>query len=150
MLPTDIILYVEDDIAYAEHLICLMKQVGTKHQLIHLSHGDEAIEYLSRKGKYSDTTLYPSPGIMLVDLKMPRVNGFELLKWVRTKSKFAHIPFVVLTVSEELKDVEKAYELGANSFLIKPPRAEDLRNMIKAWEDYWFKHNITRQKLSGE
>ena len=137
------ILYVEDEISYAEHLAYLFRRQKVPNRLIHLSHGEDAIAYLSRKGKFTDPETSPLPGLMLVDLKMPRVNGFELLQFIRTKSKVPWMPVVVMTVSEDLKDVQKAYQLGAQSFLVKPINTESLAELLETWENYWLK-NVSR------
>ncbi len=75
---------------------------------------------------------------------MPRKNGFEVLKWVRKESRYPYLPVVVLTVSEELRDVNHAYQLGANSFLVKPPTVADLAVMISTMESYWLDINVSR------
>jgi CheY-like chemotaxis protein len=131
------ILYVEDDAACADHLGHLLKKIGSPHCLIHLSHGEDAISYLKREGKYADAGTSPIPGLILVDLKMPRVNGFELVEWIRKSSNVSWIPVVMLTVSEEIRDVQRAYRIGAQSFLIKPISAEDLTELLYTWEHYW-------------
>jgi CheY-like chemotaxis protein len=82
------------------------------------------------------------PAVALLDLKMPRASGFEVLDWIRNKSPFPYLPVVVLTVSEELRDIDKAYKLGANSFLIKPPSVGDLKGMLEMLDRYWFQHEV--------
>ena len=142
MVRLDTILYAEDDDNYAELLACTLKQAGFEHSVHHVSDGGEAMAYLKGEGKYSDRTKFPIPGVVLADLKMPRVNGFELLDWIRRQSPFPHLPVIVLTLSEELKDVKRAYSLGANSFLIKPPNVEDLKDLLKMLDGYWLKYNV--------
>ena len=142
MVRLDTILYAEDDDNYAELLVCTLKQAGFEHVVHHVSDGGEAMSYLKGEGKYSDRTKFPIPGVILADLKMPRVNGFELLDWVRRQSPFPHLPVIVLTLSEVLKDVKSAYSLGANSFLVKPPNVEDLKDLVKMLDGYWLKYNV--------
>ena len=85
-----------------------------------VSNGEEAIAYLQGQGKYSNRVEYPLPGLLLLDLKMPRKNGFEVLEWIRQQPSLNAVRVVVLTASDEIRDVNRAYQLGANSFLMKP------------------------------
>src|SRR6266704_5961759 len=82
--------------------------------------GEQTIAYLSGEGKFSDRRKYPLPDLLLLDLKMPRVDGFEVLKWVRQQPGLSSLRVVVLTSSEDIRDVNVAYRLGANSFMVKP------------------------------
>lgn len=143
MLNLDVILYIEDDEGYAQIMECVLRQCGFKHRLIHLTSGAEAQEYLSGAGKFSDRAVYPLPGLVLADLKMPGMTGLELLQWIRAESKYPLLPFVILTSSEDLRDVTKAYQQGANSFLVKPPSVPALAEMMKAVENFWMKHNVS-------
>jgi CheY-like chemotaxis protein len=143
MFRHDVLLYAEDDPTFAEILEHTFKQGGFAHHLIRVADGEQAIAYLKGEGAYSDREQYPLPGLLLLDLKMPRVNGLDVLEWIRNKSECPHLPVVVLTVSEELRDINKAYQLGANSFLIKPPKVSELRGTLKMIDTYWFKLNVT-------
>src|SRR5262245_8665227 len=82
--------------------------------------GQEAIEYLTHQGEFSDATRYPPPTLLLLDLKMPRKNGFETLQWLRQQPELKRIVAVILTSSSEAADINRAYDLGANSYLVKP------------------------------
>src|SRR5687767_2556057 len=117
MTRSNTILCAEDDENYAELLRCSLPHIGCTHELQHVSDGAEAMAYLKGEGKYTDRSLFPFPAVVLADLKMPRVNGLELLDWIRRHSAFPHLPVVVLTSSDEFKDINSAYTLGANSFL---------------------------------
>lgn len=142
-------MYAEDDPTFAEILEHTFKQGGFDHQLIRVSDGEQAIAYLQGEGRYRNREKYPLPGVLLLDLKMPRVGGLEVLEWIRQKSPFPHLPVVVLTVSEEVRDVSKAYKLGANSFLIKPPRVAELKETLRMIDNYWFKLNVTEDVPKG-
>ena len=74
---------------------------------------------------------------------MPKINGFEFLHWLRCQSDYPHIPVVVLTLSDEIRDIQKAYQNGANSFLVKPPNVADLREIVKMIDTYWARLNKT-------
>lgn len=99
--------------------------------------GEEAIAYLKGEGKFSNREEYPLPTLLLLDLKMPRKNGFEVLEWVRQQPGLNALRVVVLTSSDQIYDVNRAYELGANSFLVKPLDFEQFVAMTKAIKGYW-------------
>ena len=99
--------------------------------------GEEAFSYLKGEGKYSDRAEYPLPDLMLLDLKMPRVDGFQVLQWLRQQPGFRDLPVIVLTASEYLRDVDQAYKLGANSFMIKPLDFQNFLEMSKYLSSYW-------------
>jgi CheY-like chemotaxis protein len=98
--------------------------------------GEEVMAYLQGDGKYGDRRRYPLPGLLLLDLKMPRKNGFEVLQWLREQAQFAHLQVVVLSSSDEIKDINRAYELGANSFLVKPMFFSEFVGMLEALHSY--------------
>jgi len=99
--------------------------------------GDEAISYLSGVGKFGNRAEYPLPDLLLLDLKMPRVDGFEVLRWVRQQPGFSSLRVVVLTASDQIRDVNTAYRLGANSFMVKPTDFENVVEMSKTLRNYW-------------
>jgi CheY-like chemotaxis protein len=131
------ILLVEDD----PNDILLMQRAFNRARLANplevVTDGEEAIEYLSGTGKYADREHYPMPLMILLDLKMPRRNGFEVLEWLKEHPEFSQIPVVVLTASDQQPDVEKAYRLGARSYLTKPGRLEDLVQLMMRLQGYW-------------
>jgi CheY-like chemotaxis protein len=92
--------------------------------------GEEAINYLVGVGPYSDRKKYPLPALVLLDLKLPGKDGFEVLQWIRAHPRFNNLRVVVLTSSNEIRDVQKAYRLGANSFLVKPLEFENVRELF--------------------
>jgi CheY-like chemotaxis protein len=99
--------------------------------------GEEAILYLSGEGKFGNRTEYPFPNLVLLDLKMPRVDGFEVLRWIRQHRALSNLRVVVLTSSHQIRDVNQAYRLGANSFLVKPLDFENFVETSKALRNYW-------------
>ena len=99
--------------------------------------GTQAVEYLTGTGHYYDRVEYPLPDLILLDLKMPGMDGFDVLQWIRQQSGFGTIPVVVLTSSNLIKDVNRAYALGANSFLVKPLDFENYAELGKAVNEYW-------------
>jgi CheY-like chemotaxis protein len=99
--------------------------------------GEEAVAYLSGAPPYEDRTRFPLPVFMLLDLKLPRRSGLEVLAWVRQESVVKRLPVVVLTSSREFVDVNRAYDLGVNSYLTKPVGFEALLEMVKNVNLYW-------------
>jgi CheY-like chemotaxis protein len=114
------------------------KQAQIANPLIRVRDGEEAMEYLRGDGIYADREKFPLPAIMLLDLKMPRRNGFEVISWLRSQPGLKRLPLVVLTSSREDPDINRAYELGANTYLVKPVKFEGLVEMMKALNFYWF------------
>jgi CheY-like chemotaxis protein len=98
--------------------------------------GEEAIAYLKGDGAYGDRDKYPVPVVMLLDLNMPRQTGFDVLGWVRAHSTLKRMSIVVLTASMRMEDVERAFDLGAHSFLVKPSNLEGMVNMIRCLRDW--------------
>ena len=101
-----------------------------------VTNGEEVIAYLSGDGKFRDRDQYPLPGLVLLDLKMPRMNGFEVLQWLRQQPQFAALQVVVLSSSDEIRDINRAYQLGANSFLVKPLSFDEFVGMLEALRSY--------------
>ncbi len=96
------------------------QRAGSQHRLLALTSGLDAIAYFQGAPPYGDRAKFPLPDLVLLDIKMPACDGFEVLRWVRHQLQFAQIPVVMLTSSDEIRDVNLAYKLGANSFLVKP------------------------------
>ncbi len=105
--------------------------------------GEEAISYLSGDGKYCNRAEYPLPDLLLLDLKMPRIDGFEVLSWVRQQPGLSALRVVVLTASDQIRDVNTAYRLGANSFMVKPTDFENVVEMAKTLRTYWLQMSKT-------
>jgi CheY-like chemotaxis protein len=103
--------------------------------------GEEAIAYLAGQGVYDDRGKFPIPSLLLLDLKMPRRSGFEVLEWTRQHPIYKRLPVVVLTSSSQPEDVDRAYSLGANSYLVKPGDFNDLIKLSHAIDDYWMTSN---------
>ena len=107
--------------------------------------GDEAIAYLEREGQYADKDKFPSPLLVLLDLKLPRRSGLEVLAWIRQQPKLKHLLVVVLTSSKDNSDLARAYDLGVNSYLVKPVKFQDFVSTIELIDRYWFKTNQVPQ-----
>jgi len=139
MSETSIILVAED----REDDILLIKQALAKanvsRPLYFVCDGEEAIAYLQGIGKFSNRDEHPLPDLLLLDLKMPRIDGFEVLKWIRQQPGLSTMRVVVLTSSTDMKDVNLAYQLGANSFLVKPLDFECFAELGKFINEYWLR-----------
>jgi len=99
--------------------------------------GEEAVAYLSGQGGYADRNQYPLPALVLLDLKMPRKSGLEVLEWIRQQPSLRRLIVVMLTSSNQSSDVNRAYELGANSYLVKPGGFDTLMELVKSLDRYW-------------
>ena len=98
--------------------------------------GEEAIAYLKGEGLFSDRNRYPFPILLLLDLKMPKVDGFQVLEWLQSESP-SQLPVAIMTASDHDPDITRAYELGADSYLIKPPNAITLLELVQRIHGYW-------------
>jgi CheY-like chemotaxis protein len=143
MLNNEYILLVEDDSNDVMLIQRAFQRAGLKSALKIVRDGSQAIDYLRGFGSYADRSKYPLPFMLLLDLKMPGTSGFEVLQWVRSQPEFKRLLIVVLTSSNLQADVDRAYELGANSYLVKPVEFEEMVNMIARFEIYWTEINRT-------
>lgn len=116
------------------------KAAGFNSPLHELRNGEEAIAYLKGAGHYSDRSKFPLPAVMLLDLNKPQKDGFEVLKWLRTQPEFKRMPVIVLSASKRTEDVERAFDLGANSYLVKPGAINELVAMARCLRD-WLRYN---------
>jgi CheY-like chemotaxis protein len=115
-----LILLVEDQPDDVYLIKRAFERAGLKHPIKAVPNGNEAMAYLNGDKPYDDRIDWPLPMLVLLDIKMPRTDGFDVLRWIRHQPKFARLCVVMLTSSDEIRDVNMAYQLGANSFLVKP------------------------------
>ena len=139
------VLYVEDSLDDFVLFKLASKKCGTPFSLQHAADGEQAIAYLSGEGEYADREEHPFPDLILLDLKMPRLDGFEVLQWIRTNPETKSLAVVVLAGSSFRADVRRALELGANSYAVKPGKFEELQVLIDQIADVW----LAREKVSG-
>lgn len=132
-----VILMADDDDNDAFFVERAFKQAQISNPLYRVRDGEQVVAYLRGDGEYADRDKYPRPHLLLLDLKMPRKNGFEVLEWLRQQVGLRRMPVVVLTSSKEDPDINRAYELGANTYLVKPVKFEGLLDMIKTLHLYW-------------
>jgi CheY-like chemotaxis protein len=138
-LPT--ILLVEDDAADATLVRRGFGKASVVNPIVHLKNGDDALAYLAGADKYSDRTKFPLPVLILLDLKMPGMTGLQLLQWLRTKREVRRIPVVVLTTDDRPSTIKAAYDLGANSYLVKPGDAAEVSRVVQVIQSYWIELN---------
>ena len=136
--PTDIeILLVEDNSRDAELMIRALKKRNLANNLIHVEDGSEALDYLFNRGKYEERKNNASPKIVLLDLKLPKLNGLEVLREIKKNEHTRRIPVVIVTSSAEDPDIKLAYELGANSYVVKPVNFEAFTEVMSNLGLYW-------------
>lgn len=135
------ILHVEDD----ENDIFLLKlafeRVEIRNPIHVVTDGQQAIDYLAGTGKFSDRAEHPLPCIVILDLKLPFKMGIEVLQWIRTQPQLKKVIVVILSASAQAVDVERAYEIGVNSFLVKPTTIEQRETLARLLKDYWLNWN---------
>jgi CheY-like chemotaxis protein len=122
-------------------------QIFTNTSLQIVRDGDAAVFYLNGDGEYSDRDRYPLPAIILLDLKLPRRSGHEVLGWLKQQPQLKRLPVVVLTSSSQTVDVNQAYDLGVNSYLVKPVGFASLSEMMQSFGKYWLNHNELPEPL---
>jgi CheY-like chemotaxis protein len=135
------ILIVEDNVDDLFLLKRAFRLAGISNQLCYAEDGQRAIDYLQGTGPFGDRDAYPLPALVLLDLKLPTKHGFEVLAWIRQQPSFKRVIIVVLTSSGEENDISRAYDLGANAYLVKPTSAEKLTEIIRALDIFWLCHN---------
>jgi len=131
------ILVVEDDPSDAYFLEKAFQRILANCAFHRVCDGEEAKTYLQGAEKYSDRRIFPLPSVILLDLRMPRMNGFEFLTWLRSDATLKIIPTVVYSSSENPADVRKAYEMGANSFLHKRLSMHAVQETMRSFARYW-------------
>lgn len=144
MNKNKVILHVEDDPNDVMLVELAFRKAKTDSSLVVVNDGEQAVNYLSGEGNYSDRTIHPVPALMLLDLKLPRKSGLEVLAWVRShpQPQIRRLPVLMLTSSNQLRDIDAAYDLGVNSYLVKPGDLTVLTELIKTIHQYWLGYNM--------
>ncbi|MCI0707965.1 MAG: response regulator [Ignavibacteriae bacterium] len=131
------ILYVEDNPNDAELTIRALKKHNLANHLVHVMDGEEALDFIFAKGKFSDRKVENCPKVILLDLKLPKVDGMEVLRKVKEDGRTKKLPVVVLTSSKEEQDVVRSYELGVNSYIVKPVDFDKFTKAVADLGLYW-------------
>jgi CheY-like chemotaxis protein len=132
-----ILLVIDDDPNDQLFIKTALRENGVTDRIFCLSSGQDALAYLNGDGKYANRQEYPFPSGIITDLKMPLVDGFGVLEHIQANPHWRITPTVVLSASADTDDIQKAYQLGVNSFLIKPHEYAALRSLLKLFYDYW-------------
>jgi CheY-like chemotaxis protein len=136
------ILLIEDDSSDALLIRRALEKTGLDFRLSRLKHGDEAVDYLAGTAPFDDRDAHPLPDVILLDIKLPRRSGLEVLEWIRAQATdLSRIPVVMLTASRHTVDINRAYDLRANGFLTKPETAHQLQEMLADFKKYWLRWN---------
>jgi CheY-like chemotaxis protein len=140
--PLGPILLVEDnpDDVYFMRRAC--KTAGIENPIHVAEDGQQAIDYLSGAGQYSDRAAHPLPCLVFLDLKLPAKTGLEVLAWIRKQAEFTTLVIVILTTSREPRDVHEGYRLGANAYVVKPSSPTQLAELVTSVKKFWINHNV--------
>ena len=142
IVKTRTILMVEDDPADMRLIQRAFAKAEITANVIRLTNGDDAVAYLDGQPPYDNRAAYPLPNLLLLDIKLPRRNGFEVLQWLRgRKDGLKRMPTIILTSSRHAVDINRAYDLGVNSYLVKPENTEGLVRVANAIKTYWLTLN---------
>ncbi|MGH7968320.1 MAG: response regulator [Limisphaerales bacterium] len=132
------VLLVEDDLNDIFLVKRAFKMADIPNPLQVVTDGQEAISYLAGEGKYADRDAHPLPSLMVMDIKMPRKSGFEVLEWVkRSERPLRRIPIVIVSSSDSPSDINRAYELGANAYMVKPMNFRAVEHLFESITHYW-------------
>jgi len=135
------VMLVEDNIDHAELVMRTLENHRIANQIRHFSDGQNALDYLLRQGEYKDPETTPRPHMILLDLRLPRVDGLEVLRQIKEQDDLKLIPVIVLTTSEAERDVARAYDNHVNSYLVKPVGFEEFSKLMNDLGFYWLGWN---------
>lgn len=138
MGPTEpLILLVEDDANDQAFIQRALKRRGVVNRVAVVDDGEQAVAYLRGFGQFADRTVHPLPRLIITDVKMPRMGGIELLRWMHERTEFRLIPTIVLTSSSDQADITAAFHHGAKGYMIKPVQFGELEKLMQTIADYW-------------
>jgi CheY-like chemotaxis protein len=136
------LLIVEDEENDVFFLKRALQKAGVTNPLVVAQDGQEALDYLKGTAAFADRSRFPFPGLMLLDWKLPCITGMEVLRWLRRESPTPLLPVIVLTSSTLADDIDNAYRLGANSYIVKPADPEQLTPIMRDLANWWLKRNV--------
>lgn len=137
-----LVMLVEDNVDHAELVIRTLEEHRIANRVRHFLDGQSALDYLFRRGEYSEPPTNPLPHVILLDLRLPRVDGIDVLKTIKESDELKTIPVVILTTSEAEKDVARAYYNHVNSYLVKPVGFEEFKKLMDDLGFYWLGWNV--------
>lgn len=141
-MSRDTILLVEDNPDEAELARRGFRRLNSDYYLEVVADGEEALEYLFSDGRYARRPVERNPALIILDIDLPRINGFEVLKKIRSDASYASTPVVMMSTSDERSDILKGYQLGVNSYLRKPVDFDSFADMLQEVSHYWLNTNI--------
>ena len=142
------IVLIEDNLFEAELAIKALEKNNLANKVLHIDDGEEALDFIFCRGKYNNRANIPLPKVILLDLKLPKVDGLQILKEIKSNPLTKSIPVVILTSSQEERDIVESYQLGANSYLVKPVNFESFAKAIADLGFYWLLLNQTQVKIA--
>ncbi len=145
-----VVLLVEDDRLDAELTLNAFREGGATCRVVHVSTGEDALDYIHARGGYADRATFPFPDLMLLDLRLPGIDGFDVLREVKSSPGLRRLPVVILTSSKEEGDRATGYDSGANSYLVKPVDYAGYLDVVARIRDYWFGLNVLPPAPGGE
>ncbi|HHY85415.1 MAG TPA: response regulator [Verrucomicrobia bacterium] len=131
------VLLVEDDLNDIFLVKRAFKMARLETPLQVVTDGEEAIRYLKGEGRFADRAAHPLPSLIVMDIKMPRLSGFEVLDWIKNAGPLRRIPVVIVSSSDRSEDVNRAYELGANAYMVKPVNFLAVEHLFQSITHYW-------------
>jgi CheY-like chemotaxis protein len=138
-----LVMLIEDNLDHAELVMRTLAEHQVINQIRHFTEGQSALDYLFRRGEYTDPATSPRPNLILLDLRLPRVDGLEILKEIKNSDELRCIPVVILTTSEAERDIARAYLNHANSYLVKPVGFEEFNKLMEDLGFYWLGWNTS-------
>jgi len=138
-----LVMLIEDNLDHAELVMRTLADHQVVNQIRHFTEGQSALDYLFRRGEYTDPATSPRPNLILLDLRLPRVDGLDILKEIKNSDELRCIPVVVLTTSEAERDIARAYLNHANSYLVKPVGFEEFNKLMEDMGFYWLGWNTS-------
>ncbi len=136
------ILLIEDNQDHAHLTHRALKEGNLLNEIFWVKDGQEALDFLFRRGRYTDPAAAPRPGLILLDIKLPKINGFEVLRRIKTDESLHSIPVVMLTTSDRDEEVKASYQAGANSYVCKPVKFAEFVQQVKSVKLYWVLTNV--------
>ncbi|RKX19136.1 MAG: response regulator [Candidatus Zixiibacteriota bacterium] len=132
------IMLVEDNVDHAELTIEILKKNHVVNKVVQFMDAESAYDYLYNENEYKDKEKYPYPDVILLDVKLPGMDGFELLQTIKNKPETKRIPVIMLTTSKRDEEIVKGYDIGANSYIVKPVNFNEFKSKIEDLQLYWF------------
>ena len=143
------VLFAEDNSAHATLVLRSLEEHGMRVEITHVRDGEEALDYLLRRSFFADPKKSPRPDLILLDLRMPKIDGLEVLRQIKTNDDLHRLPVVILTTSEAESDVARAYDLRANSYLVKPIDFAKFSDLMHDLGLYWSRWNRSPQLVNN-